>query len=271
MLDGGEGYEYNVIASQIPPPSSPHCLDAPYLPVCATSCGLTALILVLISMTGPSSFAPNYGPGSPVPLSTSSSFTIYGAALPPPGPHGCSPAQTRRDIQPDNTGLMPPPRCNCTHSRPISQAPAVILTPPTPAQPILAPPSYATPSPPKYAIVAADTETALLLAPPPSFEESTRCSRCIEDVSQFCRCQPGKVDWIVRALVVLNLIVWGAVLRGYISQRNEPGGINWNGRGDIIPGYRGFWADTPALQSNSAGCAFVNNAGEDCRWVFANC
>ena len=216
-------------------------------------------------MTGPAFFAPDDDAGCPAP---SSDLAIRGAVHFTPVLRPADPP-VRADSSTRNT-LLIPPVASKARARPIAQAPSMTLTPPTPEESASAPPSYATPSPPKYALVAADSETALLLAPPPPFDEPTRCSRCLESASPCVRCQPGRVDWVVRALIVLNLIVWGAVIWGYAKEWDNPNGIDWEWGSEIIPGFRGFFTDTQAAAVDSSRCSDMMSGGA-CGWAFEDC
>lgn len=218
-------------------------------------------------MTGPSFFTPNYGLESPSP---SSGFTLYGSVRPPTATPDASP-RGEQGSNSDQANVPLPRRCACTENRSIPPAPAVTLTPPSPDHPISAPPSYATPSPPKYALLATDTETALLLAPPPSFDESTRCAQCIENAWPCSRCKPGKADWVVSLLIVLNLVVWSAVIWGYVSQWRDANGIDWNRGGTIVPEHGGSLVDWSHMSRDPARCARITSAGEECDWAFADC
>ena len=134
-----------------------------------------------------------------------------------------------------------------------------------------APPSYISTSPPKYAIVPHSDETALLFAPPPTFNESTRCGECLESSNQCRRCRRaaaiGETDWLVRLLILLNLIVWGIVVWGYLSDMTCP---DWDwSRGGLGSGYGGMG---PGCLWASAGHA---DGGPDatsmCWWALEDC
>lgn len=159
-------------------------------------------------------------------------FTIDQPARPPPRPLVVPPLAPE-----DPTPCLPPPG-SCPHpDRPRHQAdhrdpphpiPEVTITDPTPPS---SPPAYVLSSPPKYATFpSGSSEQTLLLGPPPSFESLHRCPE-----SHIC--ETKRADWVVRALIVLNILVWATVIWGYY--------LEWNGM-DVRRGLCGGWGLGPA-------------------------
>jgi hypothetical protein len=155
-------------------------------------------------MTRPSSFPPDI-------IVSPSSAPVYGAI----GHHSANPivkstprSSLRGRVYHEDARVIPIPM------------PQVTLTQPTPigSRFTSSPPAYVTSSPPKYAASPADTETALLFAPPPSFDEAQQCVRCLEADWTCRRCaeRDEAPDWVVWLLSVLNVLVWSAVLLGYV-------------------------------------------------------
>lgn len=177
-------------------------------------------------MTGPRFFAPITTP-------TGASFNLHGGVRPPPSHPRPQPDPASRGVHPmhqapqlpSSTQSAPPIQA----ARPSSTVPTLIVTNPTPTPTPSAassppPPDYPTSSPPKYAPIPLSSERALLLAPPPSFYDPSYCPHCLEQSSPCSRCgsRGGNADWVVRLLVVLNVVVWSAVIWGYINEWNDP-------------------------------------------------
>ncbi|RSH92043.1 hypothetical protein EHS25_009414 [Saitozyma podzolica] len=113
------------------------------------------------------------------------------------------------------------------------------------------PPSYTSPAPPLCSPIPQDTESSLLLAPPPRYTwttcgcdpESHRCRHRSKDHHQ------ARHDLFVVLLMLLNILIWSAVLLGYWQEwRNgdvpshtvghfDIGYLSWNG----FETYRGGW------------------------------
>ncbi len=135
--------------------------------------------------------------------------------LPPPNP--------RVDIPPS----FPPPTDHGAQTNDSGQAnsiPRLTITQPTP---LPSPPPYPTSSPPKYApLPSSSSEQTLLLAPPPTFAQS-QCQG--QFCPNSCTCNPEsrstqeQADWVVRLLILLNILVWGAVVWGYYVAWMDPG------------------------------------------------
>jgi len=112
----------------------------------------------------------------------------------------------------------PYPIQHLTENPPI---PSIMITSPTPPSP----PTYLPLSPPKYCPISSSHEQTLLLAPPPSFTESTnRCRACDLETarhSHWHSCSRGRgADWVKWVLILMNVVVWILVLWGYWVEWN---------------------------------------------------
>lgn len=144
------------------------------------------------------------------------SFTQYRSVRPPP------PTRPTIQVEASRQAGSVPVVC----ARPVSVPTLTVTnatpspTPPTSSPP---PPDYPNSSPPKYAPIPLSSERALLLAPPPSFYETGYCPHCLEQSTPcHCRRRHDRADWVVRLLVILNVIVWAAVIWGYVHEWNDP-------------------------------------------------
>ncbi|WVQ82510.1 hypothetical protein IAT38_004639 [Cryptococcus sp. DSM 104549] len=148
--------------------------------------------------------------------------------------------------------------------------PSITYTSPSPTAPTprSLPPSYVPPSPPTYKPLPTGSDTTLLLAPPPSFYQATcphlhqhahvddgthgrddeealiashSCPYCFHRPRDRREREARTCDRVVAFLVLLNIVVWGAVIWGYYCEFTGGGGVG-----------RICW-------------------GEECRWAFVDC
>ena len=184
-------------------------------------------------MTGPSFFAPVYPPQHLASHVGTRSFSTHQSIRPPADPVRVS---SRPFFVPN------PPDQNLLDAE---SHPTMSVTSATRSA---SPPAYVTSSPPKYAPLPAECETALLLAPPPTFAESIRCNRCDLEGSYHSTTCPhlspsAGSDWVVRLLILLNLLVWVAVLWGYWAQWTDTDceGLNCGGFGHVGGSFGGVY------------------------------
>ncbi|KAL7419211.1 hypothetical protein Q5752_006048 [Cryptotrichosporon argae] len=136
----------------------------------------------------------------------------YTDASPPPTP-ALAARPTRTPLNPAHTpSRVPIPSRVLTSSSPGLSAPT---SPPK----YSLPPSYASPSaPPEYALALPTDETALLWSHGTGAHAA--CPRCawygLEGGGGVGTCVCRRADWIVRALVALNILVWSAVAYCYL-------------------------------------------------------
>jgi hypothetical protein len=200
-------------------------------------------------MTGPAFFAPVYlDQYIPTRAQTGSAslhiptLSLHRSVRPPPAPR---------------TIPIPLPAVTLTTPTPIPSPPH---SPP--------PPSYSTPlsrSPPKYLPFPSSQETALLLAPPPAFTAQPICFICDPEGILECRHSQRREhsDWVVRALIVLNLLVWALVIWGYWSQWS--GDRLGNNGGEWMPGgLDGGWG----LESTHEDVRAGDCTRKACTWSF---
>ena len=123
------------------------------------------------------------------------------------------------------------------------------------------PPAYFTSSPPKYAPIPATEETALLIGP----GLRAYCPTCdVEGATRgYCRCADRTADWIVRILVVLNLLIWSAVFWGYFASWIDGGNIDWGCGGYPMIG-GGYGAVYPHCGDRPVGGGDANFWNGDC-------
>ncbi|CAD6579021.1 MAG: hypothetical protein TREMPRED_002341 [Tremellales sp. Tagirdzhanova-0007] len=175
--------------------------------------------------------------------------------------------------------LPPPGSCpDPDHPDDGTTIPIVIITE---ATPITSPPEYETPSPPKYAAIPSSArEQTLLLAPPPSFADATRCRRCdLEAADHQHTCETTTApDWVTRLLILLNVIVWSAVFWGYYLEWADPQSDlcgAW-GIGPASSTFGGMWpscVDRPVYGSYpGAEMGIGRNCVEgECSWTSVAC
>lgn len=199
----------------------------------------------LRKMTGPSFFAPIFS-GFHDGGASSGSFSVHQSVRPPPSAPRTISRPTPRSC-PTPSGVSPSNPLGANYG---SLALSTIPESPPRSVASIAPPAYATSSPPKYAPLPADEERALLLAPPPTFHDAINyCRNCEVELAHhhrlncpnYRRGSGPAADWVVRLLILLNIVVWSAVVWGYWSEWNNlpEGSIGW-GCGDVLGG--GQWS-----------------------------
>lgn len=82
-----------------------------------------------------------------------------------------------------------------------------------PRNPPMPLPPYFSPNPPPYPPHPSDPEKALILFNPADVVESPDTP----DLEANTQIKSRKTDWVVRILLILNVIVWGMVLIGSLS------------------------------------------------------
>lgn len=157
----------------------------------------------------------------------------------------------------------------------------------SPSLPPHSPPSYIAPaSPPSYKPFPSPSDTTLLLAPPPPFYQATcvhaseggtllpihshPCAHCFEYQRDSLRSYGPHgctIDWAMILLVLLNVLVWSAVVYGYWCE--------FTGQEVAWPS----WGRRLGLDAARASCVGAQGAagwgricyGEDCTWAFTDC
>ena len=218
-----------------------------------------ALILLSVkaNMTGPAFFGPDVETSGESCPAFPTRFTIPQSIRPP-----IFPPLPSRMTEP----CRPPPGYCPDPEHP--QDPSVPTLTITSATPSTTPPAYNSSTPPKYAAIpSSTTEQTLLLAPPPFYVErdcdETRCRRCrfVSRTPHTCG-RSSQADWVKRLLIVLNVLVWGAVLGGYWLEWRSPGAMGrgmWGPPSIIIGGVWPYCVESPGATGIGA-----SSQGEDC-------
>lgn len=133
---------------------------------------------------------------------------------------------------------------------------------------VSSPPAY--PSPPRYAPLPKQTETSLLLAPPPRYTTA-------EESPVYAEYDHSDIDTVVVALVLLNIIIWSIVIVAYASEWMLPGPSDepfpeWqpNAGDGVGSGHWMFKADNCSDGTAASGYTRVCAAGR-CFWGWVDC